>query len=212
VIDEAIGESSQLRYHSPLLQDAVDGLFAAIAGWRTVAARLAFLPAAAAQHEAEAVLRTIPEEVRSPSQGEPTLWTANPIVIRRLYSAAIRTLIAMPASTPSLRLLAARVLAGLSHVLDALAFLAAEPPGRHAGRRRIRLYVPDWAPALVNAGRAFVTIGAVEVFWIVTEWPNGALAITFPAIAVILLAPRADAAYAQAVRLTIGTALPLEIA
>jgi Fusaric acid resistance protein family len=53
---------------------------------------------------------------------------------------------------------------------------------------------------------------AVEVFWIVTEWPNGALAITFPAIAVILLAPRADAAYAQAVRLTIGTALPLEIA
>ena len=210
VIDEAIGKSSQLRYHSPLLQDAADGLFAAIAAWRTVAVRLAFLPAAAAQHEVEAVLRTIPEEVRSPSQGEPTLWTANPIVIRTLYRATIRTLIAMPASTPSLRLLAdqtARVLAGLSRVLDALTFLAAEPAGRHAGRRRIRLYVPDWAPALVNGGRAFVTIGAVEVFWIVTEWPSGALAITFTAIAVILLAPRADAAYAQAVSLTIGTAL-----
>jgi uncharacterized membrane protein YccC len=41
----------------------------------------------------------------------------------------------------------------------------------------------------------------------VTEWPNGALAITFTAIAVILLAPRADAAYAQAVRFTIGVAL-----
>src|SRR6202051_3454171 len=27
VIDEAIGESSQLRYHSPVLQEAVDGLF-----------------------------------------------------------------------------------------------------------------------------------------------------------------------------------------
>ncbi len=37
VIDEAIGESSQLRYHSPVLQRAVDGLFAALAGWRTVA-------------------------------------------------------------------------------------------------------------------------------------------------------------------------------
>src|SRR5271155_720175 len=44
VIDEAIGESSQLRYHSPLLQEAVYGLFAAIAGWRTVAVRLASLP------------------------------------------------------------------------------------------------------------------------------------------------------------------------
>src|SRR5271155_5253412 len=209
-IDEAIGESSRLRYHSPLLQEAVDGLFAAIAGWRTIAVQLASLPAAAAQHEADAVLRTIPEEVRSPSQGEPTLWTANPIAMRRLYNAAIRTLIAMPAGTPSLRLLAdqtARVLAGLCHVLDGLALLAAEPGGRHAGRRRIRLQVPDWAPALVNGGRAFVTIGAVEVFWIVTEWPNGALAITFTAVSVILLAPRADAAYAQAVRFTIGVAL-----
>ena len=37
IIDEAIGESSQLRYHSPVLQTAVDGLFAALAGWRTVA-------------------------------------------------------------------------------------------------------------------------------------------------------------------------------
>ena len=44
VIDEAIGESSQLRYHSPVLQRAVDGLFAALAGWRTVAVQLAGLP------------------------------------------------------------------------------------------------------------------------------------------------------------------------
>ena len=69
------------------------------------------------------------------------------------------------------------------------------------------LHVPDWLPALINGGRAFVAISAVEVFWIVTEWPNGALAITFTAIPVLLLAPRADAAYAQAVRFTIGTAL-----
>src|SRR5258707_2905360 len=37
VIDEALGESSQLRYHSPVLQRAVDGLLAALAGWRAVA-------------------------------------------------------------------------------------------------------------------------------------------------------------------------------
>src|SRR5207253_11067083 len=44
IIDEAIGESSRLRYHSPVLQSAVDGLFAALAGWRTIAGDLARLP------------------------------------------------------------------------------------------------------------------------------------------------------------------------
>jgi Fusaric acid resistance protein family len=53
IIDEAIGESSRIRYHSPMLQAAVDGLFAAIAGWRTVAARLARLPGDAARQETE---------------------------------------------------------------------------------------------------------------------------------------------------------------
>src|ERR1700757_1539511 len=41
VIDEAFGESSQLRYHSPVLQNAVDGLLTALAGWRTAAGHLA---------------------------------------------------------------------------------------------------------------------------------------------------------------------------
>src|SRR4029077_2667665 len=41
VIDEAIGESAQLRYYSPVLQRAVDGLVAALAGWRTAAGVLA---------------------------------------------------------------------------------------------------------------------------------------------------------------------------
>ena len=34
-VDRAIGESSQLRYHSPVLQMAVEGLFAALDGWRS---------------------------------------------------------------------------------------------------------------------------------------------------------------------------------
>ena len=58
VIDEALGESSQLRYHSPVLQRAVDGLFAALAGWRTVAIHLVRLPHEQARQEADAVLRT----------------------------------------------------------------------------------------------------------------------------------------------------------
>ena len=49
------------------------------------------------------------------------------------------------------------------------------------------LHVPDWLPALVNCGRAFVTIGAMELSWVVTAWPNGAFAIVFAAIVVLLL-------------------------
>jgi uncharacterized membrane protein YccC len=50
-------------------------------------------------------------------------------------------------------------------------------------------------------------IGAAELFWIVTAWPNGAFAITFTAIVVTLLAPRADAAYALALGFSVGVGL-----
>ena len=54
VIDEAKGESAQIRYHSPALQRAVDGLFSAQAGWRTVAVLLARMPDDEARQEADA--------------------------------------------------------------------------------------------------------------------------------------------------------------
>jgi uncharacterized membrane protein YccC len=208
VIDEAIGESSWLRYRAVLLQEAVDGLFAALAGWRTASVRLAELPADEARRQAAIVLRTIPDELSSPPRpGEPTPWLSDPIGMRRLCVAAARKLIAMPAQTPSLRLVAdeaVRVLTGLSRVLDALALLIAEHSPSRVHRRRIRLYVPDWLPAFVNGGRAFVAIGAVAVFWIVSEWPNGAGAITWTAIGVLLFAPRADEAYARTVSFVVG--------
>ena len=40
LIDEAIGESSDLRYRRHMLLDAIDGLYAALAGWRTSATDL----------------------------------------------------------------------------------------------------------------------------------------------------------------------------
>src|SRR6266446_10846885 len=61
VIDEAIGESPRLRYHSPVLQAAVDGLLAALAGWRTVAVHLRRLPHEEARREVDVVLRALPE-------------------------------------------------------------------------------------------------------------------------------------------------------
>jgi uncharacterized membrane protein YccC len=212
VIDEALGESSQLRYHSPVLQRAIDGLVSAMAGWRSAAVLLAQSPNERARQEADAVLARVPEELRlGPEQGEPTRWIADPTRLLRVYDAAVRRLVALPARTPSLRLLAdqaAEALGGISHALNGLALLAADPARpvpRSRGGRRLR--IADWLPPLVNAGRAFVVIGAAELFWIVTAWPNGAGAITFAAIGVILFAPRADQAYATAMGFMVGTGL-----
>jgi len=210
VIDEAIGESAQLRYFSPVLQRPVDGLWAAMAGWARCSVLLARLPKGRARAEASAVLAEVPEELRAqPGQDEATRWMADPAGLLRICDAAVGMLVALPARTPSLRLLAdqtADVLAGISHALNGLALLVTDP-FRPVARDFRRLRIPDWLPPLVNAGRAFVVIGAAQLFWIVTEWPNGAGAMTFAAIGVILLAPRADQAYVAAVGFTVGTSL-----
>jgi uncharacterized membrane protein YccC len=210
VIDQAKGESSQIRYHSPVLQTAVDGLFAALVSWRMVAVLLARLPDNKARQEADAVMRNIPQELRSAEHGVPADWTADSVRLRQNCEAAVWTLTTLPASTPSLRLLAdqtAKLLDGISDALNGLALLVDSPVRPPAPDRGFRLRVADWLPSLVNAGRAFVAIGIVELFWIITEWPNGAFAITFTAIVVLLLGPLAERAYAATVGFTMGIAL-----
>ena len=212
VIDETLGESSRVRYHSPVLQRAVDGLFAALAGWRAVANHLARLPFEQRRAEAAVILRALPAELLPLlEQPDPTRGTADPTDLHRIYEVAVRRLIAFPAGTPALRMLAdktAEALAGMSHALNGLALLVADPArpvSRHRGVFRLR--VPDWLPAAVNAGRTFVTIGAVALYWIVSAWPSGALAITWAAIPVILFAPRADQPYAMAMGFVVRTGI-----
>jgi uncharacterized membrane protein YccC len=217
VIDEALGESAQLRYHSPVLQFAIDGLMSAMAGWRSAAVVLARSPDERARQEACAVLARVPEELRlGPEQSEPTRWIADPTRLLRVCDAAVRRLVALPARTPSLRLLAdqtGEVLGGISHALNGLALLVDDPARpvffRSRGSRRLRM--PDLLPPLVNAGRVLVVIGAAELFWIVTAWPGGANAITFAAIISILLAPRADQAYTAAIGFMIGSILAVAV-
>ena len=113
---------------------AVDGLFTALAGWRTVAVRLVGLPHKEAQHEADAVLRRLSQE----------LGSADPTRLRRMCEVAVRTLSALPAGTPSLRLLAdqtAEVLAGISHALNGWALLV-DPARAVPWGQGARLRVP----------------------------------------------------------------------
>ena len=211
IIDQALGESSQIRYYSPILQQAVDGMFAALDAWRTIANHLATLPSNEAQAESAAILHTLPPELRSAKHLEPAHWTADPIGLLRMCEEAGRRLVDLSVGTPSMRLLAnntAQVLTGMAQALNGLALLVADPARPDTRRFGVlRLRVPDMLPALINAGRAFVVIDAVALFWIVTAWPNGAGAITWTAITVILFSPRADQAYAVALRFTIGTAI-----
>jgi uncharacterized membrane protein YccC len=216
VIDEAIGESSQLRYHSPVLQRVVDGLFTALVGWRAVANHLVRLPEDEARRTAAAVLESVPPELQSASErDQPQRWMADPTGLHRICMAAVQRLIALPAETPSLRLLAdqtANVLTGMAQALNGLALLAADPARRVPCRGSLRLRVPDWLPAFVNGGRAFVAIDAVALFWIVTGWPSGSSAISFTAIVVILLVPRADQAYAAGIAFLAGSLLNVVLA
>jgi uncharacterized membrane protein YccC len=210
VIDQALGESSHMRYHSPKLQTAIYGLFRALDGWRGVATHLSRLSEAARRQGADIILRSLPAELRSTSEaGSPVLWIADPLALHRACEEAVRTLITLPADTPSLRLIAdetAKVLAGMLQVLDGLALLVDAPDQPSPGARGFRLSEPDWLPALINAARAFLAISAVELFWVTTAWPNGASAIVFVAVLLLLLSPKGDLAYGGSLAFALGIA------
>jgi uncharacterized membrane protein YccC len=210
MIDQALGESSHVLYHSSTLQAAVNGLFRALDGWRGVATHLSRSPDDRDRQGVETILRSIPIALRAaPESGSPAGWMANPIALRRSCEEAVRRLLALPAGTPSLRLLAdetAKVLAGILRALDGLALLDDHPSRPPPGRRGFWPTVPDWLPALVNAARAFVMIGVAELFWVATAWPNGATAIVFVTVLILLLSPRGDLAYGAAMAFALGTA------
>ena len=207
-VDQALGESSHVRSQMTILQAAVHGLLSTLGSWRGVATHLSRLPDALRRRETETILRSIPPELRSAAEhGSPGRWMADPIAVRHVCAEAVRKLLALPAATASLRLLAdetAKALLGMAHVLDGLALLVDAPGQSHPRHAGFRFGVADWLPALVNAGRAFVAIGAVELLWIATAWPNGGFAIVVVAVLLLLLSPKGDVAYAGAIAVTLG--------
>jgi uncharacterized membrane protein YccC len=216
VTDEALGEKTWLRDHSAVLQDALHGVVTALAGWRTLAEHLAQHGDADARREARAILQHVPSEVRSATEsGDTTRWIADPIRLGRRCEAAARSLVSLPAATPSLRLIGdqtASVLEGLSRALDGLALLAGDTDRPGPTRAPVSLGVSDWLYPLINAGRAFVAIGAVAAFWVLTAWPNGAPAITWAAIPLLLFSPRAEQSYGFAARFMAGNAVGIVFA
>jgi uncharacterized membrane protein YccC len=213
IIDQALGESAEIRYHLPVLRRAVDGLFSALAAWDVAANHLATLPHIEAQQEASTILESVPLVLRSPPEQEAMPgWLATPRMLQRICQIAAVRWTTVAGSTPSRQLLtdkAAEAFTGIGHASDGIALLIGgpAPPAPRGGRKSLR--VPDWLPPLVSAARTFAAVGAVGLFWIVTGWPGGSLAIAFAAIVALLLAPRSDETYGAAILFTVGAVLDL---
>jgi uncharacterized membrane protein YccC len=198
MIDAAIGEASDLRYRSAVLQRAVSGLMETISAWRKVAFALARHSDAMTSQEAHAIHDLLPPARLSARAIEST---REPADLRGACCSAVRSLTHFDAGTPMQRLLADNAAAGMLGMARALNGLTGVIDPRDVIRMkgRAHLHVADWMPAFVNALRILFAVGTISLFWIMSAWSNGVAAITFCAVIVILLPPSGDVAYSNAV-------------
>jgi len=216
-IDQAIGESSELRYDSSKLMRTEEGLFSALAAWRAVDNHLSIASAhQGTRQQVEGVLQALPTSGRKAWESSGSQRPIrDPVCLRRSCFHAIRGLLSQPANTASGQLLVdqtARVLFGLSEALTGLALLVADPDRGTSRSMRQQVYVADWGPPVLNAVRALLAIAAAEILWVVTSWSQGALCLTWTAITVILFGPRGENASASALTFLAGTALAAVLA
>jgi uncharacterized membrane protein YccC len=206
-IERAIGESSEVRYRSPLLARAVDGLLNALVGWQTIDSHLECLPSQQAKEQLAMVQEHVGPALRA--LGRPH-ESGSYSSLHRIVLKSVRCLVSTPATTPSVRLLldqAASILAGLSCTLTGLMLLVEDPEQPLSRGDPVRPHVADWLPGALNGGRALLTIGAATILWVTTGWPSGAGCIVWAAIPVVLFGPRSDAAYTTAVSFLLGATI-----
>jgi uncharacterized membrane protein YccC len=202
LLDETVGESPDLRIHSKSMQAAVDGLFAALSGWRMVATHMETVPAAQAARDAAPALAALP-----PGPAIVVTARSSPAETRQrcLQAADALGRVRPPTVAAELVLVgAADALRGLADALNGVALLV-EPERGEDLPGTAALRVPDLLPALLNGLRAFTIILVTAAWWIVTAWPSGASALLFAAIVVLLLSPRGESAVAGAWQFLAGT-------
>jgi uncharacterized membrane protein YccC len=208
VIDEAAGEIASSPFHPLVMRGAADSLFVALAAWRSIADHLEIAQGGAS--EAARVRACLPPQLVDPDAvGLGVPWRSEARKMRAVLWAEARRLVALPAETPSMRLLCDRTAVGLLALRRAMdGVVSLDDPWRARTLRCSgRLRVPDILPALINGARAFLVVGGAALIWIRTAWPGGASFIVFATVGITLFAPRGDTAYASARTFTIGTAL-----
>ena len=78
MIDQALGESSDVRYHSLTLQTTVHGLFKALDGWRGVATHLSRLPEDMARQQGEITTAPLGQAVATQKSSTTRVVTEHP--------------------------------------------------------------------------------------------------------------------------------------
>jgi uncharacterized membrane protein YccC len=211
MIDSAIGEASDLRYRSRVLQRAVSGLMETITAWRKVAFEIEVNGGEATERDASSVYNLLPRERLSPGA---TGSAKRPAEVREACCSAVRSLTRFSADTPSQRLLAdsaATGMLGLARALNGLTG-AVGPRDMISVRGKARLHVADWLPPFINAVRVVFAVGAISLLWIATAWPSGVTAITFCAVIVILLPLQGDVAYSASMKFLQGCVIAVVVA
>jgi len=209
LIDTAMGEASDLRYRSRILQDAVHGLVETITAWRTLA-----LHRGGRSRAGEGVDETQVEQIVQRVAPPPDEALRDPARLRDACSAAARAAARVTADSPSSQLMAdaaATGLIGMAHALNGLTLLV-EPHRTRRADALAAIHVPDWAPPSIVAVRAFAVTVLVSLFWIVTAWPSGPTAITFAIVAAVLFPLQGDRAYTAAIGFLAGCVLSAVIA
>ena len=201
IIDEAVGEPSQLRHRTAPLRAAQEGLFVALSAWRGIANHLRAMP----RQEANAIAaELLPRIARLVS----TSWSKDPQFARQMCREEGEIAGSLATTDVSSRLIqesTVRTLHALEGVADALV-LAAGSVSRSSSQQSTRSRVPDFLPPMLNGLRILVALLVAELFWVVTEWPDGPTLITFTAVSVILFSVRADTAFSSAVEFAFGCA------
>ena len=149
------------------------------------------------------------ELFRAVQPGAAGLWHADPAGLQRCCLVGARALLKGRADTASQRLMrdwTAEALLGLEQALNGIALLEA-PRQPRPSPGWVHLRVPDLLPCFVSCLRVFVTLAALELIWVLTDWPYGGQALVFGAISVLLFSPQGDQAGRAADAFAFGTIL-----
>jgi len=122
----------------------------------------------------------------------------------------VRNLVALKANDLSVRLTAegtAETVIGLSAAANGIMLLNDPANARDIPRPPSALSVADYLPALVNAVRVFVGVGAMVLFWIITAWPSGLQAAVFASVTIMIFAPLQEKSGMAALGQGVGTVI-----
>jgi uncharacterized membrane protein YccC len=209
IIDQAAGESPELLQRRSVLRAAMNGLFRALSGVRVVETHLRSLPADDARRGANLVLDSLPSKWGGRNYG-----SAIPLDSAKTLS-LIRNLVVLGTNDLSAHLIAegaAETVIGLSAATNGIMLLNDPAKARNILHRPSAFFVADYLPALVNAVRMFIGVGATVLFWIVTAWPNGLQAVVFASVTIMIFSPLQEQSGKAALGQGIGTAIAAVVA